>query len=143
MTKSAKAMKVVNATMAVSKLETDVAKTPKKIEDLRIIDVLVMPIYNETLRVVMGRYSVEHEKHEAKAPYGLKADSFSRLVDRGLWESQQLTVLYAEIIEKKNKSLSATDRQFVSAICNDAFNMTIARLINDEKARNNGNGDDQ
>lgn len=136
-------MKVVNATMAVANLDTDIAETPKKIEDLRIVDVLVMPMFNEVLRVIMGRYAVDYKKAENKAPNGLKSNAFSRLVDRGLWESQQLTVLYAEIIEKKNKSLSATERKFVEAICNDAFNMTISRLIQDEKARNNSNGNDK
>lgn len=136
-------MKVVNATMAVANIETNVAKTPKKIEELRIIDVLVMPMFNESLRVIMGHYAVERKKAEYKAPNGLKSDAFSRLLDRGLWESEQLTVLYAEIIEKKNKSLSATERKFVEAICNDAFNMTISRLIQDEKARNNSDGDNK
>lgn len=140
-------MRHVNAINAVANIAgtapTETAPTETKIEDLRIIDVLVMPIYNETLRVIMGRYSVEHEKAERNAPYGLKSNAFSRLLDRGLWESEQLTVLYAEIIEKKNKSLSANERKFVEAICNDAFNMTILRLIQDEKARNNSNGDDK
>lgn len=38
---------------------------------------------------------------------------------------------------------SSSERAFIRAVGMTAFNITMQKLINDEKARNNGNGDDK
>ena len=38
---------------------------------------------------------------------------------------------------------SSSERAFIRAVGMTAFNITMQKLIDDEKARNNGNGDDK
>ena len=52
-------------------------------------------------------------------------------------------ILFAKVLDKVATGYSSSEQAFIRAVGMTAFNITMQKLINDEKARNNGNGDDK
>lgn len=59
------------------------------------------------------------------------------LAEKGYLEVNRFCVLFAEVLDKKNKCLSSNERYLVRSIGMKAFNKTIKKMIDDEKERNN------
>lgn len=54
-----------------------------------------------------------------------------------------MTVLYANAMDKKLQGYSSSERKFILEVGGEAFNKTMKKLIADEKARNNSDGDNK
>lgn len=73
----------------------------------------------------------------------LRAHVIDRMHNTGHWEPGNFVVLFAKVLDKVATGYSSSERAFIRAVGMTAFNITMQKLIDDEKARNNGNGDDK
>lgn len=72
-----------------------------------------------------------------------KAHVIDRMHNTGQWEPGNFVILFAKVLDKVATGYSSSERAFIRAVVMTAFNVTMQKLIDDEKARNNGNGDDK
>ena len=63
----------------------------------------------------------------ADAP--LKRHPIGRLQERGVFEPGQMTVLYANAIDKKLQGYSSSERKFILEVGGEAFNITMKQLV--------------
>lgn len=110
---------------------------------MTIADVLKTPAFYNNLKVVISDLENTRRKAGMMADAPLKRHPIDRLQERGVFEPGQMTVLYANAMDKVATGYSSSERAFIRAVGMTAFNITMQKLINDEKARNNGNGDDK
>lgn len=88
--------------------------------------------------------------------YKLVPHAIDRLIDKGVWEPGKMTVLFAEVLDKKAVGYSVAERKFIRECGIECFNKTIEKLakcnpaikeaINakrNEKTGNNNNGDNK
>ena len=73
----------------------------------------------------------------------LKAHPIDRLHNAGLLEPGEFVVTFAKVLDKRETKLSRAERDVIRTIGMIAFNKTMKKLIADEKARNNSNGDNK
>ena len=71
----------------------------------------------------------------------LRAHVIDRMHNTGHWEPGNFVILFAKVLDKVATGYSSSERAFIRAVGMTAFNITMQKLIDDEKARNNGNGD--
>lgn len=72
-----------------------------------------------------------------------KADFIDRMHNAGDWEPGKFTVLFASVLDKVATGYSSSERAFIRTVGMGAFNETMKKLLADEKARNNSDGDDK
>lgn len=65
------------------------------------------------------------------------------LHNAGLLEPGEFVVAFAKVLDKRETKLSRAERDVIHTIGMTAFNKTMKKLIADEKARNNSNGDNK
>lgn len=115
----------------------------KELKDMTISDVLKTPEFYNNLKVVISDLGNTRRKAGMMADAPLKQHPIDRLQEWGVFEPGQMTVLYANAMDKKLQGYSSSERKFILEVGGEAFNITMQKLIDDEKARNNGNGDDK
>ena len=58
--------------------------------------------------------------------------------------NREISLFFSQkFLDKVATGYSSSERAFIRAVGMTAFNITMQKLIDDEKARNNGNGDDK
>lgn len=72
-----------------------------------------------------------------------KADFIDRMHNAGQWEPGNFVIIFAKVLDKVATGYSSSERAFIRAVGMTAFNKTMKKLIADEKARNNSNGDNK
>ena len=72
-----------------------------------------------------------------------KADFIDRMHINGHWEPGKFVILFEKVLDKVATGYSSSARAYIRAVGMTAFNITMQKLIDDEKARTNGNGDDK
>lgn len=72
-----------------------------------------------------------------------KAHPIDGLHNAGLLEPGEFVVAFAKVLDKRETKLSRAERDVIHTIGMTAFNKTMKKLIADEKARNNSNGDNK
>ena len=87
--------------------------------------------------------SREKARKALKATERLKAHPIDGLHNAGLLEPGEFVVTFAKILDKRETKLSRAERDVIHTIGMTAFNKTMKKLIADEKARNNSNGDNK
>jgi uncharacterized protein (TIGR02757 family) len=65
------------------------------------------------------------------------------LHNAGLLEPGEFVVAFAKVLDKRETKLSRAERDVIHTIGMTAFNKIMKKLIADEKARNNSNGDNK
>lgn len=111
---------------------------------MTIGDVLILPEFRENLQAVMAAVNKSRKQasESAKAQEAdLKRHPIDTLIEIGYWNANTMTAIYSQICDKKS-SLSASLRKFVYDVCTDAFNNTIKKMLDDEKAANPSDGND-
>lgn len=122
------------------------AAVPTPVADLSISDVLKMPLFFENVKRQLTSLWNDREKARKDATRNntrLRAHVIDRMHNTGHWEPGKFVVLFAKVLDKVATGYSASERAFIRAVGMTAFNITMQKLIDDEKARNNGNGDDK
>lgn len=122
------------------------AAVPDPVADLSISDVLKMPLFFENVKRQLTSLWNDREKARKDATRNntrLRAHVIDRMHNTGHWEPGNFIVLFAKVLDKVATGYSSSERAFIRAVGMTAFNITMQKLIDDEKARNNGNGDDK
>lgn len=138
MKKGAKAQKKVNEAIA--------AAVPTPVADLSIADVLKMPLFFENVKTQLTSLWNDREtarKKAAKDNQRLKAHVIDRMHNAGDWEPGKFVVIFATILDKVATGYSSNEREFIRAVGMTAFNITMQKLIDDEKKRDNSDGNDK
>lgn len=117
-----------------------------EVKEMTIADVLKMPLFFENVKRQLTSLWNEREKARKDATRNntrLRAHVIDRMHNTGQWEPENFVILFAKVLDKVSTGYSSSERAFIRAVGMTAFNITMQKLINDEKARNNGNGDDR
>lgn len=118
----------------------------KKVKEMSIEDVIRTPEFLANLTDELegllrlrseARISAENKR------MSLKSHPIDRLVNGEMYSAGKFKQTYMECLNKENKTYSATVRDFIIAVGNEAFNRTMVKLLNDEKARDKRDGDDK
>lgn len=115
-------------------------------DDLSISDVLKMPLFFENIKKQLVSLWNDREnarKKAAKNNQVLRAHVIDRMHNAGNWKPGKFIVVFATILDKVAIGYSANDREFIRTVGMVAFNLTMQKLIDDEKKRNNGDGDNK
>lgn len=134
--KGTKAQKKVNEAIA--------AAVP--VADLSIADVLKMPLFFDNVKAQLTSLWNDREtarKKAAKVNERLKAHVIDRMHNAGDWEPGKFIVIFATVLDKVATGYSSNEREFIRAVGMTAFNITMQKLIDDEKKRDNSNGNDK
>ena len=118
---------------------------PTAVADLSIADVLKMRLFydNAAAKVREIWESREKARKALKATERLKAHPIDGLHNAGLLEPGEFVVVFVKVLDKRETKLSRAERDVIHTIGMTAFNKTMKKLIADEKARNNSNGDNK
>ena len=119
---------------------------PTPVADLSIADVLKMPLFFDNVKTQLTSLWNDREtarKKAAKDNQRLKAHVIDRMHNNGDWEPGQFVVLFATILDKVATGYSSNEREFIRAVGMTAFNITMQKLIDDEKKRDNSDGNDK
>lgn len=118
---------------------------PTAVADLSIADVLKMQLFYDNAAAEVREIweSREKARKELKATERLKAHPIDGLHNAGLLEPGEFVVAFAKVLDKRETKLSRAERDVIRTIGMTAFNKTMQKLIADEKARNNSNGDNK
>lgn len=131
-------------------------QTIMDINNMKIADVLLLPEYCDEMAALVGELGNSRKKAREDAKikkYKLVPHAIDRLIDKGVWEPGKMTVLFAEVLDKKAVGYSVAERKFIRECGIECFNKTIEKLakcnpaikeaINskrNEKTGNNNNG---
>ena len=129
-----------------------------EVKEMTIADVLKTPAFYNNLKVVISDLENTRRKAGMMADAPLKLHPIDRLQERGVFELGQMTVLYANAMDKKLQGYSSIERKFILEVGGEAFNITMKQLVDqekkdnstelfvkcldNEKKRDNSNGDD-
>lgn len=118
---------------------------PTAVADLSIADVLKMRLFYDNAADEVREIweSREKARKALKATERLKAHPIDGLHNAGLLEPGEFVVAFAKVLDKRETKLSRAERDVIHTIGMIAFNKTMKKLIADEKARNNSNGDNK
>lgn len=119
---------------------------PTPVADLSIADVLKMPLFFDNVNAQLTSLWSDREtarKKAARENQRLKAHVIDRMHNNGDWEPGKFVVLFATILDKVATGYSSSEREFIRAVGMTAFNITMQKLIEDEKKRDNSDGNDK
>lgn len=122
------------------------AAVPTPVAGLSISDVLKMPLFFENVKRQLTSLWNDREEAREDATRNntrLRAHVIDRMHNTGHWEPGNFVILFAKVLDKVATGYSSSEQAFIRAVGMTAFNVTMQKLIDDEKARNNGNGDDK
>lgn len=121
-------------------------ETPeKRVADMSIEDVLLLPLfYNNVAKQITSLWSDREtaRKKAGKRGEKLKSHPIDKLHADGKLVPGDFIVLFAQVLDKVATGYSATVRQFIRDLGMIAFNETMQKLLDDEKARDNSDGND-
>jgi hypothetical protein len=129
-----------------------------EVKEMTISDVLKTPEFYNNLKVVISDLENIRRNARISANAPLKRHPIDRLQEKGVFEPGQMTVLYANAMDKKLQGYSSSERKFILEVGGEAFNITMKQLVDqekkdnstelfvkcldNEKKRDNSNGDD-
>lgn len=116
------------------------------VSDLSISDVLKMPLFFDNVEHQLTSLWNDREKARMDAIRNktrLRAHVIDRMHNIGHWEPGNFIILFAKVLDKVETGYSSSERAFIRAVGMTAFNITMQKLIDNEKARNNSNGNDK
>lgn len=107
-----------------------------EVKDMTILDVLKTPEFYNNLKMVISYLENTRRNAEISANAPLKRHTIDRLQERGVFEPGQMTVLYANVIDKKLQGYSSSERKFILEVGGEAFNITMKQFLEQEKKDN-------
>lgn len=99
-----------------------------EVKEMTISDVLKTPEFYNNLKVVISDLENTRRKAGMMADAPLKRHPIDRLQERGVFEPGQMTVLYANAMDKKLQGYSSSERTFILKVGGEAFNKTMKRI---------------
>lgn len=115
------------------------------VADLSIADVLKMRLFYDNAAAEIRDIWEKREKarKELKPGERLQAHLIDKLHAAGLLEPGEFVVTFAKIMDKRETRLSSMERGVIHTLGMTAFSNTMQKLIADEKARNNSDGNNK
>lgn len=100
-----------------------------KLEELKIIDVIKMPLFAKQIKACLKDLYATRKKLEAKGAQ-FKRTAMDRLAERKALEPSKLAELYAKVVDKEldNVEWPAELRSFIKGIGDAAFYRTMQFL---------------
>lgn len=117
----------------------------KTVAEMSISDVIQMPLFFQNAKTTLATVWSDRTKARKKAHSNnqvLKSHPIDKLHADGELEPGQFIVEYANVLEKQSKYPRQT-RDFILGVGNAIFNKTMQTLLEDEKKRDNSNGNDK
>lgn len=118
----------------------------KKVEEMSIEDVIRTPEFLANLTDELeGLLRLRREARRSAENTGasLKSHPIYKLVNGEMYDAGKFKQTYMECLNKENRTYSASVRNFIISVGNKVFYKTMAKLLNDEKARDKRDGDDK
>lgn len=115
-----------------------------KVKELKIEDVLKMELYEKTLKSIVDELQNIRKKAREKAFRNgdtIIAHPIDRLIEWDVWNVHSLIAEYKDALNKCSARPKAV-RDFILDVCTEAFNKTMAKLIEDEEKNDKCNGKD-
>lgn len=115
------------------------------VEDMTISDVLKTNEFHDNLGMIIA--DLKHTRKKASINATLKRHPIDRLLERGVFDPGEMTVLFAKAMDKKLQGYSSNERNFILQVGRKALMATIKQFVDqeekgDEEARDNSNGTD-
>lgn len=107
-----------------------------EVKEMTISDVLKTLEFYNNLKVVISDLENIRRNARISANAPLKRHPIDRLQERGVFEPGQMTVLYANAMDKKLQGYSSSERKFILEVGGEAFNITMKQLVDQEKKDN-------
>ena len=114
-----------------------------EVKEMTISDVLKTPEFYNNLKVVISDLENTRRKAGMMADAPLKQHPIDRLQERGVFEPGQMTVLYANAMDKKLQGYSSSERTFILNVGGEAFNKAMKILLENEKKEFQSDGDNK
>lgn len=117
-----------------------------EVKEMTIADVLKTPLFFENVKRQLTSLWNDREKARKDATRNntrLRAHVIDRMHNTEHWEPGNFVILFAKVLDKVATGYSSSERAFIRSVGMTAFNITMQKLIADEKARNNSNGDNK
>lgn len=118
----------------------------KKIEGMSIADVLKLPLFFNNVSIELKSIWGDREtarKQAKQEGMRLKSHPIDSLHVAGILEPGQFIVTFAEILDKVNTGMPRAQRDVVKTLGITAFKKTVQELLDNEKKRNNSDGNDK
>lgn len=118
-----------------------------ELKRMTIADVLKTTEFYNNIKVVISDLENTRRKAGMMADAPLKRHPIDRLQEREVFKPRKMIILYSMAMDKKLQGYSSSERNFILQVGNEAFNKTMKQLVDkekkdDEKKRDNGNGND-
>jgi len=107
-----------------------------EVKEMTIADVLKTPAFYNNLKVVISDLENIWRNARISANAPLKRHPIDRLLEKGVFEPGQMTVLYASAMDKKLQGYSSSERKFILEVGGEAFNITMKQFVDQEKKDN-------
>lgn len=107
-----------------------------EVKEMTISDVLKTPEFYNNLKVVISDLENIRRNAGISANAPLKRHPIDRLQEKGVFEPGQMTVLYANAMDKKLQGYSSSERKFILEVVGEAFNITMKQFLEQEKKDN-------
>lgn len=108
----------------------------KEVKDMTIAEVLQTQVFADKMKAEINSINILLKCGN------YKRNAVDRLEERGFWNVGDMTVLFAQVLDRKCE-LSSNERRCVLHIGMAAYQRTMKKLLEDEKAGNERNGDNK
>ena len=90
------------------------------VEDMTISDVLKTNEFHDNLGMIIADLKHTRKKANINAKSPLKRHPIDRLLERGVFEPGEMTVLFANAMDKKLQGDSSNERKFILQVGREA-----------------------
>lgn len=109
----------------------------KEVKDMTIAEVLQTQVFAKEMSAELSHIGALLRSRKT-----LKRNEVDRLAEKNLLNTSEMTVLFAQVLDRKCE-LSSNERRCVLYIGMAAYQRTMKKLLEDEKAGNERNGDNK
>lgn len=101
----------------------------KKLKDLKVIDIIQMPIFEGHVKFLMEDLHKTRAKLSMEKGIEFKRGPIERLQEKGVYNPKALAALYAKVLDKDiNTSDPSVLRTFIKGLCDEAFHRTVEQI---------------
>lgn len=108
----------------------------KEVKDMTIAEVLQTQVFADKMKAEIDSINMLLKFGN----YKYKRNAVDRLEERGFWNVRDMTMLFAQVLDKQCV-LPANERRCVLYTGVKVYQKTMKKLLEDEKAGNECNGD--
>lgn len=117
-------------------------KETKKLKDLKVIDIIQMPIFEDHVKFLMEDLHKTRAKLHTEKGVEFKRGPIERLQEKGVYNPKALVALYAKVLDKDidTSEYPLVLRTFIKRLCGEAFHRTVEQIkAKENETANKGN----